>query len=111
MPLNKKKPFIIRCKSVSNQLDITMKMMDIPNYCGYVESLPNRIKSCYKVSHCRNCFGDWRDCGAAKHWTIDGESFADCQWGEGAHISDFNLDDVDTYISIIKMEAKNKRYK
>ena len=111
LPLDKKKPHVVRCFSDNNKLDIVMKMMDIADYNTYIEKLPGRIKICYKASHCRNCFGDWRECASAKRWTIDGESFADCQWGDGAHISNFDPDDIDTYISIIKMEAGAKRYR
>jgi len=108
IPLNKDKPFIVRCLSDNNQLTIIMKMTDIANYSEYVNTLPSRIKSCYKVSHCRYCV---KNCEAHYKWTIDGETFKDCQWGDGAHVTDFTLDDVKTYISIIKMEAGNKRYR
>jgi hypothetical protein len=112
LPFDKKPPHIVHCLSDNNQLDIIMAMTTIPNYCGYIENLLERIKAVYKQSVIRQPCKNMESCelcGAIRRWTIDGEEFISCQFGD-AHISDFNLDDIESYIKIIKIEAEAKRY-
>jgi hypothetical protein len=114
IPFDKKPPHIVQCTSENNQLNINLVITSIPSYCGHIEKLPDRVKAVYKraviYQPCKN-MESCELCGCIRKWKMDGEDLISCQFGN-AHISDYNLDDIEAYISVIKLEAEAnpKRY-
>jgi hypothetical protein len=101
-PLNKNKPFYVRCFAYQKQLYMILKIRNIYDYIGQIEALPERIKSLYRLNNCRKCIDD---CGAHRAYTIDGEKYTACQC-KYVTLREFNVVDIETYISFIKMETK-----
>jgi len=104
----KSKPWLIRCRSDHNQLDITLTMYNIAAYDAYLDSLPKRVKAGYKAARpwqrCASC--ESPTCSHRHIFFLDSKEHAvNLYGGYGAKVKTFNVDDVDLYVSLIKKEA------
>ena len=109
---DKRNPWLIRCLSNHNQLDMTLKMYHIATYTDFLAGLPEQIKASYKATNpCSNekCCDTYLTCHHRYVFSLDGNEYAvHLYGGYGAKVRTFNIDDVDSYVALIKKEAEGK---
>jgi len=114
MLADKTKPWLVRTSSKGGKLGVVIKMFHIAMYNEYLDTLPARFKDAYKpTAPCGTyCNRHLEDCGSKYTYLLDGEIYgAHLYFGMGAEIRDFNPDDAEIYVSLIKMEGETKRNK
>lgn len=98
-----KKPYVARCMSEDNNLEVFLRTLNINKYEDFLDTLPSGVKDAYKAARpCTHC----RACTSQRQFTLDGHTYELCRGESQGRIQVFNPEDAGLYVSLLKREAK-----